>query len=59
MKLSAVILTSPIVRPRARRRMRRDMRALLPVLLQGAFMAVCGVVFLCGLVRVMAAGVIE
>ena len=46
----------PIVRPRARRRLRRDMRAILPVLLQGALMAMCGVVFLWSCARFMAAG---
>ncbi len=48
---SALNPLPPIVRPRARRRLRREIGAILPVLLQGAFMAGAAVVLLLGWAR--------
>jgi len=53
---SALNPLPPIIRPRARRRLRREIGAILPVLLQGAFMAAAAVVLLWGWTRWAAAG---
>ncbi len=55
---SALNPLPPIVRPRARRRLRREIGAILPVLFQGAFMAGAAVVLLLGWARFAAPGML-
>ena len=56
---SALNPLPPIIRPRARRRLRREIGAILPVLLQGAFMAGAAVVLLLCWARWAAGGLFQ
>ncbi len=56
---SALNPLPPIIRPRARRRLRREIGAILPVLFQGAFMAGAAVVLLLCWARWTAGGLFQ
>ena len=59
MRSAALNPLPPIVRPRARRRLCREIGAILPVLLQGAFMAGAAVILLWGWARWTAGGLFQ